>query len=1167
MKNTLTRTPSPSGPAAQGPSHPGTAEAKRAETIKPQQRTDYWKRQLAAVPALNLPTDNPRPAHPASRFASRSVCVPEDLKDSVRHFCTEEKTPLSAVVLSAFGVLLHRYTSQDTILIGCSLASTEPWANNDSRHLPHDLIVRTHLSGDPAFRSLLEDISTQVIEAAAHDDISLLQLVQQHTNSGADGAIFRTAFSYCSPGSVGQEPNLVQPLMAELSLDWQLNIQERGEDIYLQLFYDAELFATESIDRTLRNLQTLLRGAVENPDQRLSKLPILNADEQRQILIEWNQTDSGYPVDKCLHQLVEAQAERLPDQLAVICGSVQLTYAEFNSRANQLAHYLRSRGVGANIRVGICLEPGVDFAVAILAVLKAGGACVPLDPHYPAERLAYMLDDVQARVLITAQGLLPETVPTGCEAFFLVDKGDVLGRQPRTNPNSGVNPGDIAYVIYTSGSTGKPRGVLLPHAGLVNYNAAASRIYAAGPEDRILQFCSISFDIAVEETFASWLSGATVVLRSDMPLAIPEFLEWIAEQRVTILDLPTAYWHEWVHHFPELKNPVPRNVRLVVVGGEKASSTAYAMWRASVGHRVRWINSYGPTEASISVTWYEPKFASSDSIPGNLPIGRPWPNCRIYLLDRYLNPVPVGIPGELHAGGVCVAQGYLNRPELTAEKFIPDPFSSEPAARLYKTGDLARYLPSGAIEYLGRADDQVKIRGFRVELGEIESALAKHPAVADVAVIARQDPSGEKRLLAYLTSAQNAKPAKLELRRYLQQTLPDYMVPSEFVVLDTMPLTPNGKIDRRGLPEPEGNVLSGETAVATDAFQAQLVKVWEEILGKKPIGIRDSFFDLGGHSLLAARLMHRLGQMTGNTVPLAMLLQAPTIEQLAPLLKQDGWSHHWSSVVPMQPAGSHPPFFCVHGVGGNVLNFRELARLMGPDYPFYGMQAQGLDGKRPCFTSIEEIAGHYIGEMKTVQPRGPYFIGGYSLGGVVAYEMAQQLRDSGEHVGLLALLDTYAGNLSSISRTILRLLLRPSRQTIFSDLPIIVGETIQRRFRSLTTSRVLKHVQRTNQAAGDRYVLRPYGGKITLFRATEASLRSFEDLYSTWTRLAGGGLEVQKISGNHKGILVEPQVDQLAAKLKACIDEGAASGRAVSPESRLPALRGPLNSSKLQPTL
>lgn len=1081
----------------------------------------------------------------ASRFAWRSSCVAGELSDVLRQLSLREQVPLSTVLLSAFHVLLLRYTSQDNFVVGCSLPNLDAPVTNGSGRIQREFVLHTDLSGDPTFRTLLRDVSTRVLAALSSGDASLRPSVDSSKLESAHKTVFQVAFS-SQAASPDAELNLAQTPFAHVPVDLHLDVEERGEDLHLSLRYNAAIFAASSIERTLRNLQTLLQTIAADPDQQVSKLPLLTAEEQRQILVEWNRTDCDYPHDKCLHELVEAQAEKAPKRPAVVYGKHHLSYGEFNSRANQLAHYLRSRGVGPNVRVGICLDPALDFAVAVLAVVKAGGACVPLDPNYPSERLAYMLEDVQARVVITAKNMLPTAVPAACEVLLLAEQSEVISRQPRTNPNSGVTPRDVAYVIYTSGSTGKPRGVLLTHAGLVNYNVNTARMYGMGPDDRMLQFCSISFDIAVEELFATWISGATLVLRSEMPLAVPDFLDWIGRQRITILDLPTAYWHEWVHHLPELKNPVPQDLHLVVVGGEKASSKAYAAWLRAVGDRVRWINAYGPTETSVSVSAYESRVSPGEPIPENIPIGRPLANCRIYLLDQNLNPVPVGVPGELHIGGVCVAQGYLNRPELTAEKFIADPFCSEPGARLYKSGDLARYLPSGEIEFLGRRDDQVKIRGFRVELGEIEAALAKHPSVRELAVIAREDTPGEKRLVAYLAPVQGTKPTAAELRRNLQQHLPDYMVPSAFVFLDAMPLTPNGKIDRRGLPAPEIEPGTEETAVTTDALQLKLVRIWEDLLGKKPIGIRDNFFELGGHSLLAARLMHRTGQALGKTLPLAMLFQAPTIEQLAAVLRQDGWSRHWSSLVAIQPAGSHPPFFCVHGVGGNVLNFRELGALMGPDYPFYGFQAQGLDGKSPCFTRIEEMAAHYLAEIKTVQPQGPYFFGGYSLGGVVAYEMAQQLRANGEQVGLLALLDTYAGNLSSISSTVLRLLMHPSRQTLLRDLPSIATETIERRIKSLLTSRLLKNVLRTNQAAADRYVLRPYGGKITLFRASEMSLRSFEDLYSIWEGLAGEGVDVQKITGNHKGILVQPQVTQLAAKLKACIDKNTRSRSAAA---------------------
>ena len=1135
--------PLPDGSSRPEPSVLGLTQFNAAEPSPVRAKLDepdtsYWKGQLSGASALNLPTDKSRPPGSVSHLALRSSCVPRDVSESLREFSLKECVPLSSVLLSAFQVLLLRYTGQEDITIGCLLDGSSVPATSLLTRDEKEFLLLTDLSGDPSFRSFLKRVNASAVQAVAHSRISLRELVQElAAEPSLTNPIFQVSFAYrTAVPEPGPQQTWSAPRIADLSVDWHLDVEEGREDLQLRLLCNSELFEAASIDRTLSNLQTLLIAITENPDQQLSRLPILTEAERQQVLVEWNQTAHDYPHDKCLHELVEAQVERVPERVAVVCENRELTYREFNSRANQLAHYLRTRGVGPNVRVGICLPPSFDFAVAVLAVLKSGGACVPLDPNYPQERLAYMLQDVEAGLLVTQKGTLPGDAPAGCELLFLSEKADVLSSQPRTNPNCAVAPGDTAYVIYTSGSTGKPRGVLLTHAGLVNYNANMSSFYSVTSDDRVLQFCSISFDIALEEIFITWLSGATLVFRTEeMPIAVPEFVAWIQQQRITVLDLPTAYWHEWVHDFPELKQPVPHGLRLVIVGGEKASARAYAKWSSVAGGRTRWVNTYGPTEASIAATAFESRSYTGSGIPSDIPIGRPVANVRVYLLDRHLNPVPVGVPGELHIGGVGVAKGYFNRPELTAQKFIPDPFSSAPA-RLYKTGDLARYLLSGEIEFLGRRDDQIKIRGFRIELGEIETALAKHPGVREVAVIAREDVPGDKRLVVYFVPAPGARPTTTELRDYLQRQLPDYMVPAVFVILHAMPLTPNGKINRRGLPAPEVEASPVQNAIASDALQSQLVKIWQDVLGRKRIGIRDNFFELGGHSLLAARLMHKTGLALNKTLPLAMLFGAPTIEQLATVLRHDGWSGHWSSLVPIQPGGSKPPFFCVHGVGGNVLGFRELAGLMSPDYPFYGLQAQGLDGKRPCFTRIEEMAAHYIQEIKTVQPEGPYFVGGYSLGGLIAYEMARQLLASGEAVGLVVLLDTYVGKLRSISSFVTRVFDRSSRQGLFRNFSKRATESLRRRYRGILLSRVLKNVMWANQTAADRYVLRPYEGEVTLFRASEASYSSYESLYSAWKSLAAGGLEVQQIVGHHGDILVKPQVDLLAAKLKACID-------------------------------
>jgi aspartate racemase len=656
----------------------------------------------------------------------------------------------------------------------------------------------------------------------------------------------------------------------------------------------------------------------------------------------------------------------------------------------------------------------------------------------------------------------------------------------------------------------------------------------------MLQFSSISFDIAIEELYPTWSSGGAVVLKdADFSLGFAELMQFVRKYGITALDLPTAYWHEWTNFLFDNRQLPPQSLRLVIVGGEKVSAAILARWQSRVGKSIRWVNTYGPSEASVIATAFEPE--GIGELP-QVPIGRPIANAKIYLLDRSMDLVPIGEAGELYIGGVGVALGYLNRPELSAEKFVADPFSSNPDARLYRTGDMARYRPDGVIEFLGREDDQVKIRGFRVEPGEIEDVLSRHASVREAAVVARAGESGEKRLVAYIVCAKGATVSDAELREYLKNQLPDYMVPSVFVMLDAMPTTPNGKVDRRSLPEPKPEVIPQPTN-GSDPLQAQVARIWQEVLGRS-VGLQDNFFEVGGHSLLAAKLMHRVGQTVGKTLPLAMLLEAPTIEQLSSALRQNGWSRHWCSLVPIQTQGSRAPFFCIHGVGGNVVGFRDLGAHMGPTHPFYGLQSRGLDGKHDNPVSIEEMAAHYLGEVRTVQPKGPYLLGGFSFGGLVAYEMSRQLLAQDEDVALLALFDTYPGNLKPMGSSLLKALKSPIRLMI--EIPRFARRRARLFWRRITVPKTLREVFRANSRAANKYVLQPYQGKVTLFRASEKSLRSEADPHAAWHNLAKGGLEFQDIPGDHYGILVEPEVTYLSEKLKACIDQALAEHQALA---------------------
>lgn len=846
--------------------------------------------------------------------------------------------------------------------------------------------------------------------------------------------------------------------------------------------------------------------------------------------------DTEYPPSCCVHQLVQAQAERTPAAIAVIDGNRRFTYRDLDARSNQLANYLTKHGVGPEVPVAICLKRSMELVVSMLAVLKAGGACVPLDPAYPPERLHYMLRDTKAALLLTQDDLLSSEAKKLSKTVDLPKTWNAIERESSERCVSGAEPKNLAYVIYTSGSTGKPRGVMLTHEGLVNHHLAAQKLYDLQSSDRVLQFSSISFDIALEEIFPTWIAGATLVLRTDeTPLGGRDFVRWVQKQNISVLDLPTAYWHELVHELSELKQPMPRSIRLVIVGGEKASARAFAEWSKLVGGTIRWVNTYGPSEASIIATAYEP---SSDTVwdaAANIPIGRPIQNTQVYLLDRDLKPVTQGESGELHIGGAGVARGYLNDPKRTAEKFIADPFSSSAIARLYKTGDVGRHLPSGDIEFLGRIDDQVKIRGFRVELGEVESVLSEHLGVRECVVVVKGDDAA-KRLVAYVVSSQKPAPSESEFRRFLKHRLPEYMVPATVATLDRLPLTPNGKVDKKALPEPvdvQDGLRTGKAP--KDAVEARIVSIWESALGKHPIGVDENFFDLGGHSLLAVRVMRALEQSFGKSLPITTLLHAPTVEKLAVvLLKQS--SSASSSLVPLRMNGTKPAFFCVHGIGGTVLRFRELSRLLGSDQPFYGLEAMGLDGMQPVHTSVEEMAAHYVNEVRTANPDGPYYLGGYSFGGLIALEMAQRIRAEGYEVPLVVLLDTFPSSLKTTGSLFRTYLTLPSDQQWkhlvrkANALP----RSLRRRVAMLRLPDALKKVREACYTAARAYQAKPYDGKVALFGASEKGLSSTNQ-EAAWRTLIPR-IEIYEVSGHHGNIVDLPQVAVLAASLKTCLE-------------------------------
>lgn len=857
----------------------------------------YWRQQLDGdLPVLQVPTDRPRLAVQTSRGARQSLVVPQELTEALKLLSQKAGATLFITLLAAFKTLLHRYTGQEDILIGSPIA-------NRSRveiegligFFVNTLVLRSDLSGNPSFRELLGRVREVCLGAYAHQDLPFEVLVEklQPERSLSRNPLFQVMFALHNAAVPtlklsGLTLSSLKVETGTTQLDLSLDMVETEQGLNASVEYNTDLFEAVTITRMLEHFQILLAGIVANPNQRLSDLPLLTQVERQKLLVEWNTIPLDDPNYQCIHELFEAQVTRSPDAVAVASEDKQLTYWELNTRANQLAHHLQSLGVGPEAPVGICVERSLEMVVGLLAILKAGGAYVPLDPTYPQERLAFMLNDAQVPVLLTQQRLtkaLPQR--RACVVYLDVD-WQATWPENLDNPVSGVTAENLAYGIYTSGSTGKPKGVMIQHRSLASYIETVSVEFNIQPGDRVLQFASLNFDVAVEEIFSCLVRGATLVLRTDsMVTSASEFLHRCRDFRLTVLDLPTAFWHQLTAELMMKGLALPESLRLVVIGGERALPERLAAWQKQGS--VQLVNAYGPTEATIGTTICKlPRLAGVNTTLPEVPIGRAIRNVQTYVLDPHLQPTPIGVPGELYIGGVGLARGYLNRPELTAEKFVPHPFSSSLGTRLYKTGDLVRYLSSGEIEFCGRIDQQVKLRGFRIELGEIEIVLNQHINVREAVVVPWEDELSDKRLAAYVSPHPEQTLSASELRRFLQEKLPEYMIPSAFIVRQTLPLTPSGKIDRRALPPPETSRPELEAiyvAPQTELEQA-IATIWQKILNVERVGIHDSFFELGGHSLLLVQVHSQLHERFNTNLSMLDLFRYPTISSLAAYFSQ-----------------------------------------------------------------------------------------------------------------------------------------------------------------------------------------------------------------------------------------------------------------------------------------
>ncbi|WDD36959.1 amino acid adenylation domain-containing protein (plasmid) [Nostoc sp. UHCC 0926] len=1138
----------------------------QGELLKTQ--LSYWKQQLSGeLPVLKLPTDRPRPDVTTFTGAKQYFTFSKTLTDALNQFSQLEDTTLFMTLLAAFNILLYHYTEQEDILIG------SPIANRNRAELEgmlglfvNTLVFRNNLGGNPSFRELLHRVRECTLSAYAHQDLPFEMLVEelQPERDLSRNPLYEVMFVLQNtPMAVQSVSGLTLRTLqfdsGTTQLDIFLSMSQSQQGLTGFLEYNTDIFEDATITRFISNFQALLESIVANPKQRIYELSPLTATEQEQLLFEWNQTRADYPQETSLHQLFEQQVEQSLDALALISQSEQLTYCQLNKRVNQLAHYLQKQGVTEETLVAICLERSPEMVVGILAVLKAGGAYIPLDPSYPVERLGFMLCDSQASLLITQQEILEKLPTSSVKTVYLDIYKNEIAEESVENLINSSKADHLAYIIYTSGSTGTPKGVLGTHRGIVNGLYWLWKTYPFTEGEVCCQKTAISFVDSVWEIFAPLLQGIPTVIIPDAIVKDPQlFVETLADHKVTRIVLVPSLLRLLLDSYSYLIQNL-LHLKLWITSGE-ALSVKLAQTFRELMPSAKLINLYGSSEVSANVTYYDTSLLPDQ--PNSVPVGRPIDNNLVYVLNSHLQLTPVGVVGDLYIGGDGLARGYLHRTELTQQRFIDNPFV--PGTKLYKTGDLVRYLNDGNLEYLGRRDDQVKIRGFRVELREIASAVAQHPDVQESVVVLRDDIQGDRCLIAYVvTDKQEVVPY---LTSYLQNKLPNYMIPSAFVVLDAIPLTPNGKVDKRSLPT-EDSIRANATKsfVAPQNFtELSLVKTWENLLNTSPIGVTDNFFDLGGHSFLAVRLMAQIQDRFGHNLPLSTLFENPTIEKLATIVSQSGSESSNSHLVAIQSNGSKIPFFCMHGAGGGVRHYFNLSRRLGEDYPFYALQDPSSQ-EEPEIISVEETAARYLQEIRQIQPNGPYLLGGHCYGGVLAFEMAQQLQRQDETLALLVVIDTIIPEFAikpaedDDAKFLLRMAesIKTNNNIDFSlpfeelkYLPLkeqfhLVNKKANFIFSDTEIKNFLSHYKlfKAHIQSMRDYVPQVYPHSMTLLRAKEEIIHDFknpefhtDDPLLGWGKCSSQPIDVIEVPGDHFSMLVEPNIQKLAKKLRICID-------------------------------
>ena len=1116
----------------------------------------HWRERLkGASTGTELPSDRTRPAVQTSHGASKSLLVAKPVAVALQELSRREGATVFMTLLAAFKVLLARYTGQDDIIVGSPVAGrTRTETEKLIGFFLNTLILRTDLSGNPSFRELLRRVKEVAMGAYAHQDLPFEKLVEELNpeRHASHNPFFQIMFTLQNvPQGTRRFSGLTAESFASINVsakfDLLVRITEVTEGLRLNFTYNTDLFDEPTIDRLLSHYQNLLRAVIAGPDKHLADLSFLSDAERRCLLSEWNATQTEYPRDVCIPQLFEAQVERTPTAKAVTFDNQSLTYAELNARANQLARHLKKIGIGPEVLVGIYVERSLEMLVGLLGILKAGSAYVPLDPTYPKDRLQFIVHDAQIKFLLTQESLASDAPGAGMNLVCLDKDWPKISREPQTNLTPQAHPHNLAYVLYTSGSTGKPKGVQIEHRNVVNFLCTMQERPGINQGDVLLAVTTLSFDIAGLELYLPLTVGAQLVIASRRVAMDGSLLgATIANSGATVVQATPATWRllldaGWQGR-PHLK---------ILCGGEALSreladqllSRCASLW-----------NMYGPTETTIWSSVYKVRSSGGALVP----IGRPIGNTQMYLLDKQNVPVPVGAVGELYIGGDGVARGYFNRPELTKERFVPDPFSQESGARLYKTGDLARFLPDGNIEFLGRVDDQVKIRGYRIELGEIEAVLRSHPDIHQVVAAARDSVTGDKRLVAYVVPAFGSLPQFDRLRSYLHDQLPDYMLPSAFVVLDKLPLTPNGKVDRRALPEPQELQHDVNTFVAPRTpLEEQFVQIWERLLDVRPVGVTDNFFHIGGHSLLAIRMLDEVERTIGKKISLATLFSGATIEYLAQIAEGKKEEPARTAAVQIQSGAANsatPPFFSIIGPDANALGYAKLAQYLGPDLPLYKLESLDQPRRDEPYPpeDLQARATKLVEAMRAVQPEGPYYFGGMCLGGHIAFEMARILQSQRQKVGVLAIFDTWVNENTSKKfywyLDYLRTRVRRFRRLSFPGKLRDLGHHAHSLANLLLFhgSPSVSVAWRNAYWPGCTFAPPKYAGHITLFRTAKQPFYRINDPYLGWGERALDGVDIHLLPGPRRLMHREPYIQILADKLKLSIRKAQLAERGSS---------------------